>query len=117
MSTTAICQVDNSVQIALCVQPKARRIGLTGIHDDRLKVSVNAPPEDGKANRAVIKRIATNFGIASSQIESIREATSRNIFESSGLRWPRQPNDCCPEPVSIACVTQAISQNCHRVAC
>lgn len=78
MSATAVFQVDHSVQIALRVQPKARRIGLTGTHDDRLKVSVNAPPEDGKANRAVIKRIATNFGIASSQIEIIRGATSCN---------------------------------------
>jgi uncharacterized protein (TIGR00251 family) len=78
MSTTAIRQVDNSVQIALRVQPKARRIGLTGLHDDRLKVAVNAPPEDGKANRAVIKLMAATLGIASRQIEIFRGATSRN---------------------------------------
>lgn len=78
MSATAVFQVGHSVQIALRVQPKASRIGLTGAHNDRRKVSVNVSPEDGKASRAVIKLIAATPGIASSQIEIIRGATSRN---------------------------------------
>jgi uncharacterized protein YggU (UPF0235/DUF167 family) len=78
MSATAVFQVDHSVQITLPVQPQARPIGLTETRDDCLKISVNSPPEDGKAHPAVSKLIAATPGIATSQIKIIRGATSRN---------------------------------------
>ena len=78
MCLNAVRQAENTVEIALRVQPKARRAGIGGIHDNRIKVAVNAPPEAGKANRAVIKLIADALGIAGRQVESIRGVTSRS---------------------------------------
>jgi len=78
MSAAAIRQADNSVEIALRVHPRARRAGITGIHDNRIKLAVNAPPEDGQANRAIVKLIAATLGVASRQVEIIRGATSRS---------------------------------------
>ncbi len=69
---------DQGVEIALRVQPKARRPGITGVHDSRIKVAVSAPPEDGQANRAVIRLMADVLDVAVSRIEIIRGTASRS---------------------------------------
>lgn len=46
------------------VVPGASRTKVAGVLGDRLKVAVAAPPEDGKANRAVCELIAEVFGVA-----------------------------------------------------
>lgn len=77
MTNPAIRQTEDTIEIALHVQPRARRAGITGNHDHRIKVAVNAPAEAGKANRAVIQLFADALGIADRQIEIIRGVTSR----------------------------------------
>lgn len=47
----------------------ARRNGLTGIQDGRLRVSVTQAPEQGKANRAILKLLAKQLGLRGSQLE------------------------------------------------
>ncbi len=64
--------------MAVRVHPKARRTEITGIHDNRIKVAVNAPPENGRANRAVVKLIATTPGIPTRDVEIIRGVACRN---------------------------------------
>lgn len=54
---------DGSVRIALKVVPGAKRDEIAGPLGDRLKVRVAAPPEDGKANKAVCAVIAAALGI------------------------------------------------------
>jgi len=48
--------------------PGARRPGLAGLLGDRLKVKVNAPAEDGKANRAICDLIASEFSVNPTQV-------------------------------------------------
>ena len=43
-----------------------------------LKVKVNQPPEDGKANKAAIELLAKYFKIRKSAISVVSGATSRN---------------------------------------
>jgi uncharacterized protein (TIGR00251 family) len=43
--------------------PGAKRSGIAGLVGDRLKVKVNAPAEDGKANRAICRLIASELGL------------------------------------------------------
>jgi hypothetical protein len=43
-----------------------------------LKVKVNQPPEDGKANKAVIELLAEYFKVRKSAISIIAGETSRN---------------------------------------
>ena len=63
------------------MQPKARREGIAGLTPDpdgvALKLAVGAPPEDGKANAAVIALLAEALGVAKSAISVVSGATDR----------------------------------------
>jgi uncharacterized protein (TIGR00251 family) len=69
------------IRLRLKVQPKARREGIVGWTPDpdgmALKLSVGAPPEDGKANAAVIALLAKSLGVAKSAISVVSGATDR----------------------------------------
>ena len=73
--------VPSGIRLRLKVQPKARRNLIVGVAPDRggpaLKVAVNAPPEDGKANAAVIALLAETFGVAKAAISVVAGATDR----------------------------------------
>ena len=59
---------NNSVSLALYIQPKASKNRLCGQHGDELKLAITAPPVDGKANKAVIAYLAKFFGVPKSSI-------------------------------------------------
>ena len=72
-------QVKNgAVLVSIRVQPKASRDAIVGEHDGALKVAVTAPPEKGKANKAVVELLAQKLGIPKSNIELVTGATSRD---------------------------------------
>lgn len=54
--------------LLLHVQPGARRAGIIGLHGERLKIAVTAPPVDGKANRQIEKLLAGVCGCAARDI-------------------------------------------------
>lgn len=59
------------------VQPGASREAVAGVHGDALKVSVSAPPERGKANRALRKLLAEALRIRTSDVHILKGETSR----------------------------------------
>lgn len=73
--------VPGGIRLRLKVQPKARREAIGGLAPDpegvALKVSVGAPPEDGKANAAVIALLTEKLGVAKSAISVVSGATDR----------------------------------------
>ena len=60
------------------VHPRARRDKVQVIDGRSLKVSVTAPPEDGKANDAVMALLAKTLGVAKSDVEIVRGRRSRD---------------------------------------
>lgn len=48
--------------------PGASRMRLAGRLGDRLKITVAAPPEGGKANRAICTLLADTFGLPKRQV-------------------------------------------------
>ena len=64
--------------LALRVQPKAKRNAVLGEQAGALKVSVTAPPEDGRANEAVIALLREELHLQRSQVALISGQTNRN---------------------------------------
>ena len=63
--------------IQLRVQPRARRLALERTAQGALKAAVTAPPEDGKANEAVVALLAQAWRLPKSTIEIVRGGTAR----------------------------------------
>lgn len=59
-------------------QPGARRAGVQGEQAGALKIAVTAPPEDGRANQALVEVLRKVLGVKRSQIELIGGQTSRD---------------------------------------
>ncbi|RMC33348.1 DUF167 domain-containing protein [Paracoccus alkanivorans] len=64
-------------EIRLRVTSRARRNAIS-IDGDEIRVHVTAPPEDGKANAAVVKLLAKSLGVAKSRLTLLRGVTSRD---------------------------------------
>jgi len=72
-----ISRAAQGVTISVLVQPGASRDRLCGEHGGRLKLSVSAPPEKGRANKAVCRLLAAELGLNRSQVRVISGHTSR----------------------------------------
>jgi uncharacterized protein (TIGR00251 family) len=59
-------------------QPGARKTAVLGAYRSALKVAVTAPPEDGRANRALVQALADALGVRRSQLELVAGATGRD---------------------------------------
>ena len=66
-----------SVSFVVRLQPGARQQGVAGEHGGALKVAVTAPPEAGKANRALIDLLSEVLEVPKSAIEIVSGHTSR----------------------------------------
>jgi uncharacterized protein (TIGR00251 family) len=68
---------DGALVVDVLVQPRAPRAKIGPVVGDRLKVSVSAPPVDGKANEAVVRALAEALGIGRAAVEIVRGETGR----------------------------------------
>ena len=64
-------------EIAVRVTPKASRDRIL-VEDDAIRVYVTTVPEDGKANKAVVKLLSKALGLPKTRLDLIRGATSRD---------------------------------------
>ncbi len=75
--TSAIRDVDGGVEIAVHVQPRASQSRVIGMHGDRLKIALAAPPVDGAANAALLELIADLLEVPRRHVELVRGESSR----------------------------------------
>lgn len=68
---------EEGCDIAVRAQPGARRTGIVGWVQGRLKIAVQAPALDGRANKAVCALVAEALGVAPSKVTVIRGETAR----------------------------------------
>jgi len=66
------------VRLSVRLTPRAKQNALLGVREGRLLAHVTAPPEDGKANAALVKLLSKRLRIRASAIGPISGATSRN---------------------------------------
>jgi uncharacterized protein (TIGR00251 family) len=63
--------------IAVHAAPRASKDAIAGTHGDALKVRLNAPPVDGKANDRLLKFLAEKLGVPSAALTLLRGQSSR----------------------------------------
>ena len=68
----------DALVLSLHVQPGARRTTVIGLHADRLKVAVAAPPADGRANAALLAFLAERLDIPLGALELVAGACARH---------------------------------------
>jgi hypothetical protein len=75
-----------STRLRLRVSPGACRTELVGRHGDGWKVRVSAPPEDGRANDAVLKLLADRIGLPRRSIALVSGHSSREkLVQMDGI--------------------------------
>jgi uncharacterized protein (TIGR00251 family) len=74
----------NDVLLAIKVVPGARRTRIAGVLGDRLKITVAAPPEKGRANEAICVFLAERCGVPARDV--IVERGHANPLKSVRIR-------------------------------
>lgn len=67
----------DAVLVDVLVAPRASRTRIVGVHADRLKIQLAAPPVDGKANDALVRFLADLLDVSKAQVEIVGGASSR----------------------------------------
>ena len=70
------------------LQPKASKDEFAGLHGERLKIRLTAPPVEGKANAHLLAFLAGAFGVAKSQVSL--ESGELNRQKRVRIRTPRK---------------------------
>lgn len=70
-------QTPEGVYIQVHVQPKAARSAVEGLHRQRLKIRIKAPPVEGRANEECVRFLAKFFGVSKSRMELVQGLKSR----------------------------------------
>lgn len=65
------------IVLKVYLQPKSSRNEIVGPYRDGIKVRVTAAPVEGKANEALLRFLAKEFGVTPSSIEIVRGHRSR----------------------------------------
>ena len=73
-------------RLRVWVQPGSSRDRIAGRHGDAVKVAVSAPPEKGKANKAVAAVLAKALGLRKSAVRVVSGMTARDkMVEIDGV--------------------------------
>jgi len=75
-----------SARLFVRVQPGASRLRIVGMLGDALKVAVTAPPEKGKANKALSRFLAKELGLSQGAVRIVAGiASRRKTVEVEGM--------------------------------
>lgn len=74
----AITEHAQGLILPVRAQPGARKFGVLGEQAGAIKIAVAAPPEDGRANEALVEALRELLGVKRSQVALLSGATSRN---------------------------------------
>lgn len=73
-------------RVHLHVAPRASRTCVAGLHDDRVKLQVAAPPVDGEANDAIVKFLCKALGVRKDAMRWVSgETGKRKTLEIDGV--------------------------------
>ena len=85
MSDFCSCDSSGNVRLKLRVHPGAKRSGINGKFGDAMKIELQTPPVDGKANAALIKFLAEKLALPKSALSLKSGECSRDkVIRISG---------------------------------
>ena len=73
-----VSETDEGIIISVRAKPGSKCTEVLGEYDGALRIALAAAPEKGKANKALIKFLAKQFGVTQKDIEIIGGETSRD---------------------------------------
>jgi uncharacterized protein (TIGR00251 family) len=78
------------VMLAVRARPGAKKTAITGVYGEgaaaQLKIAVQAPPVEGRANSGLIAFLAETFGLPKSRVEIVSGELSRSkVFLLRGV--------------------------------
>ena len=84
-------EVAGGVTLAVRAQPGAKKTAIVGVYGDgnsaQLKIAVQAPPVEGRANEALIAFLAETFGLPKRSIELVSGELARSkVFLLRGVQ-------------------------------
>jgi uncharacterized protein len=82
--------VAGGVTLAVRAQPGAKKTAIAGVYGDgdaaQLKIAVQAPPVEGRANEALIAFLAETFGVPKRSVDLVSGELSRSkVFLIRGI--------------------------------
>jgi uncharacterized protein (TIGR00251 family) len=90
MIENAFSEWEGGIRISVYAQPGARKTEFVGFHDGSVKIRVQAPPVDGKANSELIRFLAAHLGVKRGDVSLFKGDKNRNkVFEISGVTLDR----------------------------
>jgi uncharacterized protein (TIGR00251 family) len=83
-------EVAGGVTLAVRAQPGAKKTAIVGVYGEgdaaQLKIAVQAPPIEGRANDALVAFLAETFGISKRSVELVSGELSRSkVFMLTGV--------------------------------
>jgi uncharacterized protein (TIGR00251 family) len=79
------------VTLAVRAQPGAKKTAIEGVYGEgpaaQLKIAVQAPPIEGRANAALVAFLAETFGLAKNAVElMVGESSRSKVFLLRGIK-------------------------------
>ena len=65
------------LRLRIHAQPGAHATRITGVHGERLRIALKAPPVDGRANGELVRFVSQALGLRRAQVELVAGASSR----------------------------------------
>ena len=69
---------DNDLLLICHLQPGAKKSEFAGLHGEALKIRIQAPPVDGKANTELIRFLAQAFAVSKRDVELVSGELNRH---------------------------------------
>jgi uncharacterized protein (TIGR00251 family) len=88
------------VTLAVRAQPGAKKTAITGVYGEgpaaQLKIAVQAPPLEGRANQALVVFLSETFSVPKNAVELIAGESSRSkVFLLRGVTLERAESVLC----------------------
>lgn len=78
MENLKITKLEDGIKLGIKVVPNSSKCEIYGIIDGCLKIKLDVPPVEGKANEKLVKFLSKILGVSKTSIEILSGETNKN---------------------------------------